>query len=530
MLILVPIAFAAGVITAFTPCILPVLPIVLAGGPGSTRRPYAIAAGLVSTFTLFLLAGAWLWGLLGIGEQHQIQIGAVLLGLLALTLIVPRLGGWAERPLAFMTRLRIGDAGGGFLLGAALGLVFVPCGGPVLAALTSNVARDRVGGWLVVVALAYALGVALPLLAIAAGSQRVAASFRRHAQAVRITAGMLMAAAAVVIYNGWAEDLQTKVPSYAQWLQDAVEGNGTAGDQLAELNGQTGKTSAVAPEVQGISAWINTQPLTLRDLRGKVVLIDFWTYSCINCLRTLPYLKSWDERYRAKGLVIIGVHSPEFAFEHSLGNVRAAVRRLGVRYPVALDNDFGTWNAYHNQYWPADYLIDRNGRIRDVHFGEGAYAETEQKIRRLLGRSLPPALREPDRTPTELRTPESYLGYLRIGNYRGSPIRPDTSATYRFPPGLERDAYAYAGTWTVENERILAGRAARLRLHFHARSVHLVLSGHGVVGVKLNGRTLRDVRITGDRLYTLVTQKRARDGLLELRFTPGLSAYAFTFG
>ncbi|MFL5970005.1 MAG: thioredoxin family protein, partial [Gaiellaceae bacterium] len=395
-----------------------------------------------------------------------------------------------------------------------------------------NVARDRVGGWLVVIALAYAAGVALPMLALAAGSRRLASGFREHARTVRIAGGVLMAAAAVVIYNGWAESLQTKVPGYASWLQDAIEGSATAKDRLSSLSGAQSQPSKyqAAPDIQGISAWINSKPLRTKGLRGKVVLVDFWTYSCINCLRTLPYLKSWDDRYRADGLVIVGVHSPEFAFEHSLGNVRAAVRRLGVRYPVALDNDFGTWNAYHNQYWPADYLIDRNGRIRDVHFGEGAYAETEQKIRRLLGRSLPPALREPDRTPTELRTPESYLGYLRIGNYRGSPIRPDTSATYRFPPGLERDAYAYAGTWTVENERILAGRAARLRLHFHARSVHLVLSGHGVVGVKLNGRTLRDVRITGDRLYTLVTQKRARDGLLELRFTPGLSAYAFTFG
>jgi len=167
VIVLVPIAFAAGVITVFAPCILPVLPIVLAGGVGK-RRPYAIAAGLVTTFTAFLLAGAWLWGLLGIGKQHQIQIGAVLLGLLAITLIVPKVGEWAERPLAFMTRRRFGDAGGGFLLGAGLGLVFIPCGGPVLAALTSNVARARVGGWLVVIAIAYALGAALPMLAIAA--------------------------------------------------------------------------------------------------------------------------------------------------------------------------------------------------------------------------------------------------------------------------------------------------------------------------------------------------------------------------
>ena len=542
MLILVPIAFAAGVITVLTPCVLPVLPIVLAGGAGTKRRPYAIAAGLVTTFTAFLLAGAWLWGLLGIGKQHQIQIGAVLLGLLALTLIVPRLGEWVERPLAFMTRRRLGDAGGGFLLGASLGLVFIPCGGPVLAALTSNVARDRVGGWLVVIAIAYAAGAALPLLAIAAGSRRISTGFRRHAQTVRIAGGVFMAAAALVIYNGWAENLQTKVPPWAQWVQDAIEGNATAKDKLARLGGEQRPVFAAvgrlkdygkAPDIQGISDWINTPGLEAADLRGKVVLVDFWTYSCINCLRTLPYLKSWDERYRAKGLVIVGVHTPEFAFEHDLGNVRAAVKRLGIHYPVALDNDFATWNAYRNQYWPADYLVDQSGHVRDVHFGEGDYDKTEHDIRLLLAathKSLPAALRPRDRTPTELRTPESYLGYARIGAYAGSPLKADEPARYTFRGALGQDEYAYAGTWTVEGERILAGRDARLRLHFQARSVHVVLGGRGVVHARLNGHALRTVQVTADRLYTLVTQKRAREGLLELRFTPGLSAYAFTFG
>jgi cytochrome c biogenesis protein CcdA/thiol-disulfide isomerase/thioredoxin len=530
VIVLVPIAFAAGVITVFTPCILPVLPIVLAGG--TARRPYAIAAGLVTTFTAFLLAGAWLWGLLGIGKSHQIQIGAVLLGLLALTLLIPRLGQWAERPLAFMTRFRVGGLGGGFLLGAALGLVFIPCGGPVLAALTSNVARDRVGGWLVVIAIAYAAGAALPLLAIAAGSRRIATNFRQHAQAVRIAGGVLMAAAAVVIYNGWAESLQTKVPSYAQWLQNRIEGSGQAENQLAHLNGvhQSAQKYPEAPDIQGITAWINSAPLTTERLRGKVVLVDFWTYSCINCLRTLPYLKAWDARYRKDGLVILGVHSPEFTFEHSLGNVRAAVKRLGIHYPVALDNDFATWTAYQNQYWPADYLIDRTGRIRDVHFGEGQYAQTEAKIRQLLATKLPPALDQPDMTPTELRTPESYLGYERIGNYDGSPLRPNHPAQYRFRPALAKDSFAYAGTWTVDKERILAGPGARLRLNFLARSVHLVLTGRGDIHVKLNGRPLRTVHVTADKLYTLATQKGAREGLLELAFTPGLSAYAFTFG
>jgi cytochrome c biogenesis protein CcdA/thiol-disulfide isomerase/thioredoxin len=550
VLILVPIAFAAGVITAFTPCILPVLPVVLAGGAGAgTRRPYAIAAGLITTFTAFLLAGAWLWGLIGISAKHQIQIGAALLLALALTLIVPKVGELVERPFRFVTRRRAGDLGGGFLLGASLGLVFIPCGGPVLATLTANAATDRVGGWIVAIAIAYAAGAAVPLLAIARGSRGLAARFRQHAQAVRVAGGVLMAAAAVVIYQGWAENLQTKVPGYAQWVQDAIERNSVAETRLNRLGGTSeaafvsrgelvGKVSlkdyGTAPDVHDISAWINSRPLSLARLRGKVVLVDFWTYSCINCLRTLPYLKAWDARYRSKGLVILGVHTPEFAFEHDLGNVRKAVKRLGIGYPVALDNGYGTWKAYSNNYWPADYLVDQAGRVRDVHFGEGDYAKTERNIRLLLeagkaGR-LPQAGRDADRTPLEIRTPESYLGYLRIGNYTGSPLRTDRPAAYRFPALLTQDSYAYGGTWKVEGERIVAEDDARLRLNFTARTVHLVLTGRGVVTIKLNGEPKAMVRVNGDRLYTLVTQNRTADGLLELRFTRGLAAYAFTFG
>jgi cytochrome c biogenesis protein CcdA/thiol-disulfide isomerase/thioredoxin len=551
MLILVPIAFAAGVITAFTPCILPVLPIVLAGGgTGTKRRPYAIAAGLITTFTAFLLAGAWLWGLLGISAKHQIRIGAALLLVLAVILIVPKAGELAERPFRFLTRRRAGDLGGGFLLGASLGLVFVPCGGPILATLTANVATSRVGGWIVVIAIAYAVGAALPMLAIARGSQGLAARFRRRAQAVRVASGVLMAASALVIYQGWAEGLQTSVPAYANWIQDRIEGSSTAQARLGRLSGKRqsvfGRTARLAsrldkvplkdygaaPDVHNISAWINSRPLSLRSLRGKVVLVDFWTYSCINCLRTLPYLKSWDAHYRSKGLVILGVHTPEFAFEHDLGNVRAAVKRLGVRYPVALDNDYGTWNAYGNQYWPADYLVDQAGHVRNVHFGEGDYAQTDHDIRLLLAagtRRLPKDLPEPDRTPMELRTPETYLGYSRIGNYTGSRLKTDREATYAFPKALEQDAFAYSGSWRVEGERIVAGPDARLRLRYLARSVHLVLGGHGTVSVEVDGRDTQQVTVDADRLYTLASSGRTRRGLLELRFTSGLSAYAFTF-
>jgi cytochrome c biogenesis protein CcdA/thiol-disulfide isomerase/thioredoxin len=565
MAILIPIAFAAGVITAFSPCVLPVLPIILAGGGTSAtpRRPYAIVAGLVTFFTLFTLAGAWIWSQLHIDAKYQIRIGAVMLLVLALTLILPKAGELLERPFAFLTRRRVGDLGGGFALGAGLGLVFVPCAGPVLTAVITNVGGHTVGVRTVLLALLYALGLAVPLLLIAQGSRRTAMSFRAHAQTVRIVAGVLIAAVAVVLYRGpaWLTDLQTKVPGYLDSAQRAIEGNHAARKALGDLKpkkrDQTPFASAesnslprlrvaskpvkvplndygAAPDFQGISHWVNSGDLSLHALRGKVVLIDFWTYSCINCLRTLPHLEDWDKQYRSKGLVIVGVHTPEFAFEHDLGNVQKAVAKLGVRYPVALDNDYKTWNAYSNQFWPAEYLLDQTGHVRHIHFGEGEYGKTEQDIRLLLraggSSALPRPVPEPDATPTGVITPESYLGYFRIERYSGSQLSADVARDYHYPATLARDHFAYDGRWTVESERIVAGDGARLRLHFHARQVNLVLGGKGLVAVMVDGRAKGAVHVNGDRLYTLVSSRLIRDGVLDLAFTPGVQAYAFTFG
>jgi thiol-disulfide isomerase/thioredoxin len=285
-----------------------------------------------------------------------------------------------------------------------------------------------------------------------------------------------------------------------------------------------------APAFQGISHWLNSPPLTLRRLRGKVVLVDFWTYSCINCLRTLPHLKAWYASYAKDGLVIVGVHTPEFAFEHSLSNVRSATKRYGVEYPVALDNGYGTWNAYANQYWPAEYLIDKRGHVRHAHFGEGEYPHTEQLIRTLLGIRAGGMTNVRDTTPTELMTPETYLGAARIQNYAGLPIQQDKPATYGFPRTLGQNQLAYAGRWTIGAQRAVPSAGAGLRLHFFAKKVFLVLGGRGDVQVLVSGKPLRTVRVTSDRLYTLVDSSRELDAILELRFTPGVSAYAFTFG
>ena len=528
---LLGIAFVAGLITAISPCVLPVLPILLAGG-ASGRRPYGIVAGLVGSFTIFTVAGASLLDALGLPDDFLRDLAISLLFLLAATLLFPRLGVLLERPFLFLTRRRARTDSNGLLLGASLGLVFVPCAGPVLAAVTALSATGDIGLRTFAVTFAYAVGAALPMLVIASGGRLLA--LRRHAETTRRVAGALIGVTALAIAFGADQRFTTAVPGYTEALQNRVERTGTARRELRDLSGTgaAASTASRAPEIRGIGEWINSKPLSLEQLRGKVVLIDFWTYSCVNCLRTLPHLKAWDRAYRKDGLTIIGVHSPEFAFERVPKNVRTAVRKLGIRYPVALDNDFATWRAYANEYWPAKYLIDRTGRVRYVHFGEGEYAKTESQIRRYLGTLVgAEADSVADRTPTTATTPESYLGYARLARFAGAGVAPRVEASYAFPPRLAPDELAYSGRIRVESERIIAGKHAGLRLRFLAKEVNLVLGGRGSVQVFLDGLRRPPVAIGGEpRLYTLLELPQRRRGLLELRLSPGLAAYAFTFG
>ena len=389
MLVLLGIGFLAGIITALSPCVLPVLPILLAGGAtGGRRRPYAIVAGIVLSFTVFTLAAAWLLDLLGLPEDVLRNLAIALLFVLAATLIFPRFGLLLERPLARLTRRRGGDLGGGFLLGASLGLVFVPCAGPVLATISVLAAQHKVGFEAVLLTFVYALGAAVPMLFVAIGGQRAAGRLRAHGLALRRAMGVVVALAALALVFNTEQSLQVALGGYTSALQRHTEATGSAEARLARLRHAPHKTSTAgyraAPEFKDIAHWLNTpgdRPLTIAGLRGKVVLVDFWTYSCINCIRTLPHLRAWYAAYHPLGLEIVGVHTPEFAFEHVLGNVRRATHDLHVTWPVALDNEYGTWNAYSNEYWPAEYLIDRSGHVRHVHFGEGDYGGSEQEIR-----------------------------------------------------------------------------------------------------------------------------------------------------
>jgi cytochrome c biogenesis protein CcdA/thiol-disulfide isomerase/thioredoxin len=541
VLILIGIGLLAGVVTAISPCVLPVLPILLAGG-ASGRRPLRIVAGLVASFSVFTLFAAWILDKLGLPDDLLRNLAIALLFVLAATLLVPQIAQAAERPLAAFSRLRPQRVGGGFWLGVALGLVFVPCAGPVLATVTVVAANDHVGLRAIALTVAYAVGAAVPMLVVARGGSVAAARLRAHAATVRVASGALIALVAVGLVFHVDDRLAQLTPGYTSFLQSKIESSGTAKKQLAKVRGgraQLTATSAkvgalpqygAAPALRPDGVWINSPPLTMRQLRGKVVLVDFWTYSCINCLRTLPHLKAWYAAYRDKGLVILGVHTPEFAFEHVAANVRAAVKRLGIDYPVVQDNRYRTWDAYANQYWPAEYLVDRSGDIRNVNFGEGDYAKTQRLIRRLLGVNGAEARAVADTTPDELVTPESYLGYQRLDRYAGSKLAPNRMAPYTLPHSVPQDDLAYGGRWQVGAESILAGPGARLQLHFHAKDVYIVLGGTGTVHALLDGRPAATLRVDAYRLYTVRASPQVADATLELRFSPGIRAYSFTFG
>ena len=545
MILLLLIGFVAGVITAVSPCVLPVLPIVLAGGAScGRRRPYAIIAGLVASFTLFTLTASAILSTLGLPQDLLRNIAIALLFVVAATLFVPRFGMLIERPLSRLSRRPSGDLGGGFLLGVSLGLVFVPCAGPVLATVTVLSAQHRFGAELVFLTLFYAAGAGLVLLLIALGGQRVSRRLRTTRRWWRPALGAIIAAAAFGVVFNLDQTLQTHLGSYTDALQRHTEQSSFADKHLNSLRGvkknaPTASTVGLrnygrAPNFAGISHWINTpgdRSLSISQLRGKVVLVDFWTYSCINCLRTLPQLRAWYDTYKKDGLEIVGVHTPEFAFEHDYGNVRAAVHRLDVTWPVALDNSYTTWTDYSNQYWPADYLVDRKGDVRAVHFGEGDYRATEDQIRSLLG--VGGSLTSVRNTePTGAMTPETYLGPERLdrSRYVGSNLVVGKAAGYTEATVVPQNFISYGGEWTLSGQTATAGLGATLALHFHAQKVYIVLTGHGKVTATLGARRLRTLNVDSAQLYTVLTSPTTQDGVLRFRFTPGVKAYSFTFG
>ncbi len=571
-MILFVVAVIGGAVSVLTPCVLPLLPAILViSRDGGRSRAWGIAAGIeVSFFVLaLLLAGAIT--AIGLPVNTLRWVAAGLLTAFGLVLIVPKLDGVYSVVLSKLTS-RVPQASatrsgfvGGFLSGAPLGLVWAPCAGPILAGITVAASAQRFTSRTVVTMIGYALGMFFPLAAVIIGGQRLGGALRRvlgGGRRVLAPMGVIMLATAVLIGVGGLDRVNrfiaehvdlTSTPTAAleqRVLTDAARkpspdaGPGVDPSRYAE--GGYPETDALedlgpAPELSGISRWYNSSPLTIEGLRGKVVLIDFWTYSCINCIRTLPHLRSWNEKYRRDGLTIIGVHSPEFEFEKDPGNVGRAVKDFDISYPVALDAAMDTWRNFFNHYWPAHYLIDKAGRIRSVHYGEGEYVDTENEIRELLGEPGQATGRNND--PLRPLTPETYLGYLRAQRfvardvYATGNLVHNEAHTYEPPRrdgrvDLGNDVWALSGTWTVGSEGSVAGPDASIYLRFRASKVYIV-AGPTTDSIGTIDATVysggRDVKVDEYKLYTVRDGPEA-NAVLRLDVSPGVEVFAFTFG
>ncbi len=569
MLILVVFAFAAGFVTILSPCVLPVLPILLSGSVGPGRaRPLGIVAGFIASFTFFTLALSALVRLTGLSADALRLFSILMLALLGLFLVVPALQlGFEVFTAKLLPNRRGASVGSGFfpglLTGFSLGLIWTPCVGPIMAAVIALAASSAVTLTAVFITGAYSLGTAVPMLLVMFGGRGLLHKtpwLKTHTVIIQKIFGIVMIVLAFSIYQGYDRTFQTWVlsrfPEYGAGLT-AIEKNEHVDKALDSVVSRPAAAEPVkeealtqgpeAPEIIPGGQWFNTAPLKMQDLRGKVVLIDFWTYTCINCIRTLPYLNAWHERYSGKGLVIIGVHTPEFEFEKNPANVAKALASLGVKYPVVQDNDYATWNAYSNRYWPAKYFIDKEGRVRGSHFGEGDYDESEAMIRQLLeetGSSLGTYEKLPGYA-LEAQSPETYLGLNRTAGFASpEPLLPGTSH-YTFPQTLPLNHYAYQGSWTAAQEFSAPGLKAEISFHFAAKDVFLVMRSPGGVSpveVYLDGQPVlpalqgKDVQkgialVSEDRLYHLVSLKAVSDHTLTLKFPQGGALlFAFTFG
>jgi len=539
-LLLLGFSFLAGIFTALSPCILPVLPAILASGVAEGRlRPLGTILGLICSFTFFTLTLTWIVHVTGLSPNILRYVAIALIFFFGLVMLFPRLSNWFARlttPIADFgqkiqgTKSRPGFWGGIFF-GIALGLLWTPCAGPILAAITTLVASGSINLMAVLMTFSYSIGAGIPMFLFAYGSSKLIQTSRflsRYTEHIRQFFGVLMLLFALLLAFNWDMLVSQKLSRFLPEIFS--EKNLPVEKELQAVRGQSHLSeNGLAPELSGIVGWINSPLLTLSQLRGEVILIDFWTYSCINCLRTLPYLENWYRDYKNKGFIIIGVHTPEFEFEKDYNNVKKAVKDLGIEYPVALDNNYATWNAYSNHYWPAHFLIDQDGNIRMVHFGEGGYVETENAIRSLLGLTL---LEEQELSQsTRAISPEIYLGFSRGRSYKMN-ISTDQTVDYSYTAPLEADQVGLKGPWIVTDESIIAeGDNSYLDDNFLATHVYLVLSGSSktLLEVYLDGKFYGCIHVDGDKKYDIVSTSYERHQL-SLKVPKGVKAYAFTFG
>lgn len=568
------IGFLGGLITGISPCILPVLPVIfLTGGAQSARRddaegdaagavsrwrPYLVVLGLMTSFTLITLLGSLALGALGLPQSVIRWVGIGLLLLIGAGLLVPQLERLIEKPFSWIPRREVSNRRNGFAVGLALGTVFVPCAGPVLAAIIVAGSTGRIDPGTVLLTVSFAIGVSIPLLVFALAGRGVIErirAFRRRERGLRIAAGVAMVALAIGLVFDVPSLVQRLVPDYTAGLQEqlaedddvqeALDLGGLVTDENRELSNCTNgaeelESCGQAPALRGIDAWLNTEggsAVDLEDLRGQVVLIDFWAYSCINCQRSIPHVVAWDEAYRDAGLQVIGVHSPEYAFERDARNVEAGAEDFGITYPVALDNDLATWTTYRNRYWPAHYLIDAEGTVRQISFGEGGYAQTEKLIRELLedadpGADLPDPTDVADETPTDPdRTPETFLGWSKESNYAGKTPYDEGEDRFAFPDSLPDDTFALDGAWDLRTQFATpADDQGRVRLSYSASEVRVVLGGEGQVRASVDGQDPVAIDVSGTPRSHLLRDDDAGSGTVELMVDPGVEVYSFTFG
>lgn len=585
---LLVLAYLGGVLTIVSPCILPVLPFVFARtGQPFMKSGLPLLAGMAVTFALVASLAAVGGGWVVQVNQYGRWLALLFVALFGLTLLLPRLAERLTRPLV-AAGSRLSEAAGAdarprpgasFLIGVATGLLWAPCAGPILGLLLTGAALQGASIATTLLLLAYAAGAATSLAVALLLGGKVFAAMKRSIGAgewVRRGLGAAMLAGVAAIALGLDTGILARVSTAStggleQALVGRLAGKSPNNSGAMMAAGGAMKMSAKAPgalpiegnlpPLDGAVQWLNSPPLTAQALKGKVVLVDFWTYSCINCLRTLPYVKAWAEKYRDQGLVVIGVHAPEFAFERDVGNVTKAMKDLGINYPVAIDNDYKIWRAFNNEYWPAHYFADAQGRIRYHHFGEGEYAESERVIQQLLREAgaskVADGLITADATGVQLapdmnevQSPETYVGYQRAEHFvPQTGLVPDKVSAYSTPAQLALNDWGLDGQWNVGLERAISSApASRIVYRFHARDLHLVL-GPGADGKPVRFKVLIDGKAPGDahgtdvapdgsgsvteqRLYQLVRQNGGvTDRTFSIEFLdPGVSAYAFTFG
>jgi cytochrome c biogenesis protein CcdA/thiol-disulfide isomerase/thioredoxin len=582
MLLLMLFALIAGAGTAITPCVLPVLPALLsASAVGGRRRPFGIVLGLAITFTIAIIALAQLVKGVGLASGAARTVAIVVLIGFGLVMLIPDVAARVQAPLSRLARFGPKTRGDGFWsglgVGGALGFVCAPCAGPILAAVTSVSASSGPTARVIGVAIAYAVGLSAVLLLWSLGGRAVADRVRRslRGHVVERTLGaVLLATGVAMVFNvdvRFEEALaKANLPAFLVDPTRALENSSAVQNRLASLRpasrfalrqkeaSQTPVPSAEGVSIPGIQTpslpnlgpapaftatqrWFNTpsgRPETLAGLHGHVVLVDFWTYTCINCVRTLPFLKGLYATYHPYGLEIVGVETPEFTFEQEAANVAQAVSSDGIRYPVVQDNQYGTWNAYQNQYWPAEYLIDAHGQVRHTQFGEGDYKQSEAAVRELLHEAgvskLPPPMSAHAIIPSGgVATPETYLDPQRAQGF----AQPLTPGVHSYPgvSSIALNQFALKGIWRVGSESITpVSASASIELGFQAAKAYLVMTSAGDVPrqarVLLDGRQYATVTVMGQRLYTLVSLPRDQQHALTVQLPPGVSAYDFTFG